>query len=199
MINKKETTAKLDSRISEMLEVLKKNDIAHGLTPKKLRTILEELGPTFVKLGQILSMRADLIPSEYCDELTSLRSHVTPFPFAEAKQVIAQEYGVKSWREVFSSLEAQPLGSASIAQVHKAVLKDGRNVVVKVQRPRIKETMGQDIAILRRAIALVKFAPELGDPLDFQIMVEEMWVVAQQEMDFLIEASHLEEFSKLNQ
>ena len=86
-----------------MLEVLKKNDIAHGLNPQKLRIILEELGPTFVKLGQILSMRSDLIPSEYCDELTYLRSHVTPFSFAEAKQVIAQEYGVKNWREVFSS------------------------------------------------------------------------------------------------
>ncbi|MEG0598186.1 MAG: AarF/UbiB family protein, partial [Oscillospiraceae bacterium] len=199
MINKKETAAKSDSRISEMLGVLKKNDIAHGLTPKKLRTILEELGPTFVKLGQILSMRSDLIPSEYCDELTSLRSHATPFSFSEVKGVIAQEYGVKSWREVFSSLEAVPLGSASIAQVHQAVLKDGRAVVVKVQRPGIKETMGQDIAILRRAIALVKFAPELGNPLDFKIMVEEMWVVAQQEMEFLIEASHLEEFAKLNQ
>ncbi|MGI5893879.1 MAG: ABC1 kinase family protein [Candidatus Merdivicinus sp.] len=186
------------SRVSEMVEVLKQNDIAHGLNPQKLRQIMEDLGPTFVKLGQILSMRADLIPSNYCEELTKLRSQVTPMPFSQVKQVIRQEYGVKSIHQVFLSFESEPLGSASIAQVHRAVLRNGDPVVVKVQRPGIKEQMGQDVAILRRVISLVKFAPELGDPLDFQVMLEEMWVTAQQEMDFLIEASHLEEFAKLN-
>lgn len=181
-----------------MVEVLKQNDIAHGLNPQKLRQIMEDLGPTFVKLGQILSMRADLIPSNYCEELTKLRSQVTPMPFSQVKQVIRQEYGVKSIHQVFLSFESEPLGSASIAQVHRAVLRNGDPVVVKVQRPGIKEQMGQDVAILRRVISLVKFAPELGDPLDFQVMLEEMWVTAQQEMDFLIEASHLEEFAKLN-
>lgn len=181
-----------------MVEILKQNDIAHGLNPQKLRKIMEDLGPTFVKLGQILSMRADLIPSKYCEELTKLRSQVTPMPFPQVKQVIRQEYGVKSIHQVFLSFESEPLGSASIAQVHRAVLRNGDPVVVKVQRPGIKEQMGQDVAILRRVISLVKFAPELGDPLDFQVMLEEMWVTAQQEMDFLIEASHLEEFAKLN-
>lgn len=186
------------SRLSEMLEVLKQNEIAHGLTPQKLRKIMEELGPTFVKLGQILSMRADLIPSAYCEELTRLRSQVTPMPGSEVKRVIRQEYGINSIHEVFLSFDTKPLGSASIAQVHKAVLRNGNPVVVKVQRHGIKETMGQDVAILRKAIGLIKFAPDLGDPLDFRIMLEEMWVVAQQEMDFLIEASHLDEFARLN-
>lgn len=186
------------SRVSEMLEVLRQNDVAHGMTPQKLRAILEQLGPTFVKLGQILSMRADLLPSSYCEELTRLRSQVMPMPFSEVRQVIRQEYGVKSIHEVFLSFDPNPLGSASIAQVHRAVLRSGKPVVVKVQRPGIKETMGRDVAILRKAISLVKFAPELGDPLDYRIMLEEMWLTAQQEMDFLIEASHLEEFEKLN-
>lgn len=181
-----------------MLDVLKRYDIAHGLSPEKLRRIMEELGSTFVKLGQILSMRSDLIPSAYCEELTRLRSQVTPMPFSQVKQVIRQEYGVKSIHEVFLSFESRAIGSASIAQVHRAVLRNGNSVVVKVQRPGIKEVMGRDVAILRKAISLVKFAPELGDPLDFKIMLEEMWVVAQQEMDFLIESSHLEEFAKLN-
>ena len=186
------------SRVSEMLDILKQNDVAHGLTPQKLRKIMEELGPTFVKLGQILSMRSDLIPSAYCEELTRLRSQVTPMPFSQVKQVIRQEYGVKSIHEIFLSFESQSIGSASIAQVHRAVLRNGNPVVVKVQRPGIKEVMGRDVAILRKAISLVKLAPDLGDPLDFKVMLEEMWVVAQQEMDFLIEASHLEEFEKLN-
>lgn len=181
-----------------MLDVLKQNDVAHGLTPQKLRIILEQLGPTFVKLGQILSMRADLLPSAYCEELTRLRSQVTPMPLSEVKGVIREEYGVTSIHEIFLSFDPKPIGSASIAQVHRAVLRSGAPVVVKVQRPGIKEIMGRDVAILRKAIALVKFAPDLGDPLDYKVMLEEMWVIAQQEMDFLIEASHLEEFEKLN-
>lgn len=190
---------KQESRLSEMLAVLKRNDIAHGITPEKLRIILEELGPTFIKMGQILSMRPDLIPQKYCDELTHLRSQVTPMGYGEVRQLIREEYGVKYVHDVFLSFDHEPLGSASIAQVHHAVLKNGKEVVVKVQRPGIKEVMGRDVAILRRAIGLVKLAPELGDPLDFKIMLEEMWVAAQQEMDFLIEASHLEEYARLNQ
>ena len=190
---------KTNSRIHEMLAVLKENDIAHGLTPQKLCRILEQLGPTFIKLGQILSMRPDLIPAAYCDELVKLRTQAEPMPFSEVLQVIHEEYGIKSWREVFTSIDPQPAGSASIAQVHRAVLKNGKAVVVKVCRPGIREIMGEDVAILRRAVSLVKFAPELGDPLDFKILVEEMWAAAQQEMDFLIEASHLQEFARLNQ
>lgn len=187
------------SRISEMIDILKKNDIAHGLTPEKLKVILEELGPTFVKLGQILSMRSDLIPSEYCDTLVHLRAEVTPIPFFEIKRIIQEEFGVKSWKEIFRFFDSSPIGSASIAQVHKAVLKDGKPVVVKVQRPGIKETMQRDMSILRKAVGFIKFAPDLGDPMDFRIMIEEMWTVAQQEMDFLIEAAHLGEFKRLNQ
>lgn len=187
-----------ESRLSEMLAVLKRNDITHGITPEKLRTILEELGPTFIKMGQILSMRSDLIPQKYCDELTHLRSQVTPMGYGEVRQLIREEYGVKHVHDIFLSFDHAPLGSASIAQVHHAVLKNGKEVVVKVQRPGIKEVMGRDVAILRRAIGLVKLAPELGDPLDFKIMLEEMWVAAQQEMDFLIEAAHLEEYARLN-
>ena len=167
---------KTNSRIHEMLAVLKENDIAHGLTPQKLCRILEQLGPTFIKLGQILSMRPDLIPAAYCDELVKLRTQAEPMPFSEVLQVIHEEYGIKSWREVFTSIDPQPAGSASIAQVHRAVLKNGKAVVVKVCRPGIREIMGEDVAILRRAVSLVKFAPELGDPLDFKILVEEMWL-----------------------
>lgn len=190
---------KQESRLSEMLAVLRRNEITHGITPKKLRTILEELGPTFVKMGQILSMRPDLIPQAYCEELARLRSQVAPMDYGEVRRLIQEEYGVRHIHELFLSLDHEPLGSASIAQVHHGVLKNGTEVVVKVQRPGIKEVMGRDVAILRRAISLVKFVPKLGDPLDFKIMLEEMWVAAQQEMDFLIEASHLEEYTGFNQ
>lgn len=187
-----------DSRILEMIGVLRKNDIAHGITPKKLRRICEDLGPTFVKLGQMMSMRADLLPSAYCDELAKLRTHAMPLPFSVVKQVINEEYGIRDYHTVFESIDETVLGSASIAQVYRAVLKDGKPVVIKIQRPGIKETMGRDVAILRKAISLIKLAPALGDPLDFKVILEEMWLTAQQEMDFLIEESHLEEFARLN-
>lgn len=99
---------KQESRLSEMLEVLKRNDIAHGVTPEKLRTILEELGPTFIKFGQILSMRPDLIPQTYCQELSHLRSEVTPLPFSQVQKVIQREYGVKSIRRSSSPLTMSP-------------------------------------------------------------------------------------------
>ncbi|MCI5774515.1 MAG: AarF/UbiB family protein [Erysipelotrichaceae bacterium] len=182
-----------------MLDILKRNDIAHGLTPTKLKNIFEELGPTFIKLGQILSMRYDLLPSNYCDELSLLRSSVTPMPFLQVSQVLCLEYDIANIEEIFQSFDPTPLGSASIAQVHLASLKDGTKVVVKIQRPNIKEVMENDILILRKAISLLKFAPELGDPTDYKIMLAEMWESAKQEMDFLVEAEHLEKFANLNQ
>lgn len=185
------------SRIKEILGVLRKNDIIHGLTPEKLRRILEELGPTFIKLGQIMSMRSDILPQKYCDELISLRKNVPPMDFSEIERVIESEYGVSS-KAIFECIDLNPLGSASIAQVHNAVLKDGRKVVVKVQRERIKKIMAEDFVIIRKAIGLLKIIRNPGDAVNLKTIIEEMWIVAQQEMDFLIEASHLEEFARLN-
>lgn len=185
------------SRLKEIIAVLRKNDIIRGTTPEKLRKILEELGPTFVKLGQIMSMRSDILPRKYCDELVNLRTNVKPMDFSEIERVIEGEYGVSS-KTLFASIDPDPLGSASIAQVHHAVLKDGKQVVIKVQRLHIREIMTEDIAIIRQAIRLMKIISGTGDAIDFKTIVEEMWIVAQQEMDFLIEMSHLEEFARLN-
>ena len=107
-------------RLREILSVLLHHDIVGGLTPEKLRGILEDLGPTFVKFGQILSMRQDILPKEYCDELMKLRTDVKPMPYEEVAQAVLEEYG-KPPEEVFVSFEREPLGSASIAQVHRAV------------------------------------------------------------------------------
>jgi ubiquinone biosynthesis protein len=185
------------SRLREIIAVLKANDIMHGTTPEKLRKILEDLGPTFIKLGQIMSMRSDILPQRYCDELAKLRTNVRPMDFQEVKRFIEGEYGV-ACQEIFRDIDPLPLGSASIAQVHQAVLQNGRKVVVKVQRLRIREIMSEDIAIMRKAISLMKIIRVTGEALDFKMIVDEMWVVAQQEMDFLIEETHLEEFARLN-
>ena len=113
------------SRFREIVSVLRKHNITHGLSPKKLRLIMEDLGPTFVKIGQIMALHSDVLPKAYCDELMELCTDARPMPFEEAVAVIDESYG-RSWKKVFSSIEETPIGSASIAQVHRAVLKTFR-------------------------------------------------------------------------
>ena len=185
------------NRLKEILQVLARHDIVKGMTPEKLRNIVEDLGPTFVKLGQIMSMRQDMLPAAYCRELSKLRTEVSPMPFDEVRQVIEEEYDTRLER-VFASFDRQPLGAASIAQAHAAVLRDGSPVVVKVQRQGIRDVMARDIQLLRKAARILKAASSAGNALDFGVILNEMWAVAQQEMDFLIEARNAGEFYKLN-
>jgi len=115
---------------------------------RRLRMVCEELGPTFVKLGQVLSTRPDLLPEPYTTELSALRDDVRPFPFAEAEAILAEEYG-RPAAEVFASIESTPVASASISQVHRAVMHDGRTVALKVRRPGIEKTVQADLDILK--------------------------------------------------
>ena len=185
------------ARLKEMVNVLRARDVMRGMTPVKLRQILEDLGPTFVKLGQVMSMRPDFLPQEYCEELMKLQTEAKPLPFEIILQVIEQEYN-RRWDKVFSFIDREALGSASIAQVHRAELVSGDKVVVKVQRPGIYEIMSKDIVLLKRAATLVKVLSRSQDVVDFGMVLDEMWTIAKQEMDFLIEADHIEEFRHLN-
>ena len=196
---------KAGSRLAEMLGILRKHHITRGMDPVKFREILEDLGPTFVKAGQIMSMRSDLLPEEYCKELERLRTDVSPMPFSAVRETIAAELG-RAPEEVFERIDEVPLGAASIAQVHAALLREtppegegeslSRRVVIKVQRPQIRETMANDIALMRKAAGLVNLKTNTGDLLDFRAMVEEMWKTSQEEMDFQREAENLDRFQK---
>ena len=116
--------------------VLRQHDIVHGVNPEKLRLIWR-IWPTYVKLGQIMSMRSDMLPEAYCRELTRLRTQVKPLPFETIKDVIEKELG-RPTEELFSEISPEPLGSASIAQVHPGRLKNGDKVVLSAA-PAIKE------------------------------------------------------------
>ncbi len=186
------------SRLREILSVIRKHNIARGVSPEKIRMILEDLGPTYIKLGQILSMRSDILPKKICEELMHLQNEVAPMPFSEVQEVIKEAYGIPL-DEVFSRFEEKPTGSASIAQVHRAMLRrTGEEVVVKVQRQGIYETMSRDIAFLRRALRVMP-AINMNGLLDMNKILDEMWMVAQEEMNFLVEARNMEEFAHLNQ
>lgn len=163
--------------------------------PERLRIAFSELGPSFIKLAQILSSRPDLITPEYAHEFKKLQDKVPPFPSEEAKQIIENEFNV-SVNDVFSEFEAASVAAASIAQVHNATLQSGEKVIVKVQRPEIREILETDIVILG-AIArlLLKYIPEskLFDP---EGIVHEFARTVRKELDFVTEAKNAQRFQR---
>lgn len=185
-------------RLKEITTVLGRHQITRGVTPEKLRAILEDLGPTYVKLGQIMSLHSDVLPQRYCDELMKLTSEVTPMPFETVEEVINRSYR-EDWHQIFSSIEKDTLGSASIAQVHKAKLLDGTDVIVKVERKGIYDTMARDIGLLKRAVGLLPPVGGFKNVVDLEMVLDELWSTAQEEMDFLKEAANMEEFTRNNQ
>lgn len=185
-------------RLAQIIGILRKHRITQGLDPKKLRYIIEDLGPTFVKIGQIMSTRQDMFSQRYCNELKKLRSSVKPLPFEVIIHTVEEEYGCL-WNEIFQSIEKEPLGSASIAQVHKATLCDGKEVVLKVQRPYIYEMMERDIALIRRASHILRLSEVLGSIVDIDVVLDEFWAAAKQEMDFTVEGGYAIRFKNTYQ
>ena len=192
--------AKIDNRerLKEITAVLRRHQVTRGVTPEKLRAILEELGPTYVKLGQIMSLHSDVLPQRYCDELMKLTSEVTPMPFETVEEVINRSYR-EDWHNIFSSIDRDTLGSASIAQVHRARLIDGTDVIVKVERKGIYDIMARDIGLLKRAVNILPPVGGLKNVVDLEMVLDELWSTAQEEMDFLKEAANMEEFTRNNQ
>lgn len=182
-------------RLAQIIGILRKHHISKGVNPEKLRLIIEDLGPTFVKIGQIMSTRHDMFSERYCKELRKLRSDVNPLSYDVIIEVMEEEYGCDI-HEIFDTVETTPLGSASIAQVHKAILTDGKEVVVKVQRPNIYEMMERDIVLIRRASRLLRLSEVLGSVVDIDIVLDEFWIAAKEEMDFTIEASYATRFKE---
>ncbi|MCC6544560.1 MAG: AarF/ABC1/UbiB kinase family protein [Nitrospirae bacterium] len=162
-------------------------------TAERFRLVLEELGPTFIKFGQILSLRRDILSEEYVIELQRLQDHVPPFPVEQAREEILAELG-KPVDKLYSFFDETPLAAASIGQVHRARLPDGREVVVKIQRPGIRDTIETDLSILLTLARLIKrYIPEakLYDPVG---MVEEFSLTIRKELDFRIEGRSADRF-----
>ena len=184
-------------RLLEIVSIIKKYDLLKNATPKNLRLAIEEAGPTFIKLGQILASRDDVIPKEYCDELSHLRNQVKPMSYEKVLEILDREYKGKT-NEIFKSIEKEPIGSASIAEVHKAVLNDGSEVVIKIQRENIYDLMAMDVRLLKKIIDLLKIDKIFDSVFNFNDIIDEMFETAKEEMNFLIEASHTEEFYEKN-
>ena len=182
-------------RLAQIAQIVNQFDIVHGLTPVKMRLMFEALGPTFVKVGQILSMRSEILPQSFCDELAKLRADVDPMPYGTVLQVLEDEYG-RPAGEIFDHIDATPLGSASLAQVHRAKLTTGEDVAVKVQRPGVRETMAQDVSIMRTIARIAAKTMPSAQVVDLSGVVEELWDTFEAETDFMIEARNLAEFKR---
>lgn len=157
---------------------------------KRLREALEELGPTFSKLGQVLSTRPDLLPVEYIEELALLQSHVPPMPESEVVRVSEQELGVP-WEDVFASIDPKPLAAGTIAQVHRATLENGDRVVIKVQRPTARGEIEQDLALLEVFAEKVGKRPALNQVIDMEAVFKHLSTSLQRELDFRQEADNI--------
>lgn len=185
-------------RLWQIARIANQFDVVHGLTPVKMRLMLEALGPTFVKVGQILSMRSEILPQAFCDELAKLRADADPMPYQTVLETLSSEYG-RPIGEIFEHIDPTPLGSASLAQVHRATLLTGEDVAVKVQRPGVRETMAQDVSIMRSIARLATRVMPSAQVVDLGGVVEELWDTFESETDFLVEARNLAEFKRFCQ
>ena len=163
---------------------------ASETTPEHLADDLEAMGPTFVKLGQVLSGRPDLLPAPYLAALQRLQDSVKPFPYAEVEQIIVTELGARI-SKLFSRFDTEPIAAASLGQVHAAALRDGRDVVVKVQRPQIREQIAQDFEVLGEIASFLDEHTETGRRYRFGLLLEEFRLSIQQELNYEREAQNL--------
>ncbi len=160
---------------------------------ERIRMACEELGPTFVKSAQVLSNRPDLLPEELIFEFQKLQSQVRPFPYEEVKQIIEEELG-QSINDVFREFNEKPIGSASIGQVHKAVLHDGREVVIKVRRPNVDTIIKTDISIMKEVVRRGNNYFEKQGIINAMDVVEALEKTMSKELDYTNEARNIEQF-----
>src|SRR5438067_7586951 len=162
---------------------------------KAFRERLVELGPAYIKLGQILSTRPDLLPKPYIDELVHLQDDVPQMSFEDVENTIEQELHARI-SKLFESFETEPLGSASLGQVHAAVLRDGRDVVVKVQRPNLREQLAEDIEFFRELATFLTEHTSAGTRVDLVGVVQQVERALVDELDYRTEARHAAAFRK---
>ncbi|HET7660532.1 MAG TPA: AarF/UbiB family protein, partial [Oryzihumus sp.] len=181
--------------MDEFLEATEPSEDA-AASAEQLARDLEAMGPTWVKLGQLLSTRVDLLPEPWTDALSRLQDDVEPIPFEDVERVVTEELGV-SLRHGFASFDRTPLAAASLGQVHRAELPSGRQVVVKVQRPGVREVVRDDMAALTELAELADAHTELGRRYGFSQLLEQFRRSLAGELDYQREATNLTRMAEL--
>ncbi|WP_156456476.1 ABC1 kinase family protein [Abyssisolibacter fermentans] len=184
-------------RVKEIISVFVKYGLKkERIKPENLRLALEELGPTYIKLGQILSTRSDIIPQSYILEFEKLQDSVKPLSYDVIHDILEENFGDKI-DDVFIEIDHNPIASASIAQVHKAIMKDGTRVALKILRPNIREIMLSDMKILKRFSILAKLTPQ-GHIIDIKEAIDFFIDIIEKELDLNKEAQNLDKFYENN-
>ncbi len=191
---------KENERMREIISVFLRHGVGKGMVsrnmPVSIRESFEELGSTFIKIGQMLSMRPDLLPQEYILEFQKFQDNVKPEPYEVIRKVVETELG-RPLEDVFDGFETRAEASASLAQVHRAYLKDGTRVAVKVLRPEVRETMMRDLAIMKRLSKRMRFL-DRDNIVNFQEIAEELESTTRRELDFMSEARNILTFREYN-
>jgi ubiquinone biosynthesis protein len=182
--------AEADGDVAGLAEAAADEPADAAAAGQALAADLEALGPTFIKLGQLLATRADLLPVPYLTALARLQDRVEPFAFEEVRRIVETELGVRL-SKAFSQFEPAPLAAASLGQVHRAALLDGRPVAVKVQRPRILDTILEDLAALHEAAGLLDAHTEFGRRFQLTGLLKEFRKALARELDYRLEADNL--------
>ena len=182
-------------RLKKIISTIKKNNLINDRSPENLRKTLEELGPTFIKMGQILSTRVDLLGEEYIVELSKLRSNVQELDFKTIQNILFEGYG--NYNSTFSYVEERPIGSASIAQVHKAKLISGQEVVLKIKRPGVDEQIIEDFELIKEVVKTLHLN-NVFKVMDLDLLIDELYKSTLNELDFKLEEKNIIEFSNNN-
>lgn len=185
-------------RLVEIVSILNKHQLLRKPSPESAKAVLEDLGPTFIKLGQMVSSHSDVFPAEYCETFASLRNETNPLPFEEIQEILREGFG-DDLDKIFETIDPDALGSASIAQVHHARLASGEEVAIKVQRQGIKPKLREDIKLLRRASEILEVSEQIGIDFDVTEFINELERTVNEEIDFRIEAQNLKDFYKNNE
>ena len=188
------------TRFRTIVSVLRRYNVLSNLArqknPDQVRAAFEELGPTFIKIGQILSSRTDIVKPEFANEFKKLQNNVRADDFSVVKQTIEQQTG-KPINEMFAQFDERPFASASMGQTHHATLLNGQKVVVKVQHPGIDAEVALDISLFERALPLLRYIPE-SSVVDLREMVGEIKRSLFNELDTSIEVKNGLRFYRLN-
>ena len=200
-LNEEKTAISQTTRLKQIIKVLNQHSFLTNFYrqkhPEEIRQALEELGPTFIKIGQLLSTRPDLVSPAYIKELRQLQDHVDIDPYETVEQTFEEQTG-KRIDEVFKTFDKTPFASASIGQTHHATLFDGTNVVVKVQHPAVTQLIQTDLALFKRALGMVEHVPMDFSVIDPKRVLDELSTSLLHEIDTTTEVQNGQEFYRLN-
>ena len=193
--HRKELANEVMNQAPEFLDEAIEREVKEG-KPEELADDLEAMGPTFIKLGQLLSTRSDLLPQPYLTALSRLQDDVTPFPYEQVEEIVEQELGIPA-NDAFASFQPEPLAAASLGQVHRAKLANGRDVIVKVRRPGVGQTIRDDLDALEDLVEFIDRRTEVGRRYAFRHLFDEFRTNLVAELDYRQEARNLETMQRI--